>query len=295
MGYIFIGVGSVVLGLLPWFVTGMRLPLQNLWGVQALPEQMPRTLLPFSQYELSSILGMVISGMGLAGLSVRPMPIDSRSKAAAYAGIGTFAACGVAIIQTSLVLRDGLRFSFASTAYFLAVLAVIILAVAGGLLVLLSIALGGPLSASLGMALAALAVGIWVRYFILGVATVPSPASLLFLVGATRWLPALLVGAALAWCGLGTLRQGVAWVVNLLLLWVVPAALAGLSNAAGSRILAGDFREMASAGVGAFLSSLGSTAGSLGPVVVAVVVAVAVLYVLSAVATGKRPAPQLHV
>ena len=240
---------------------------------------MPRTLLPFSQYELSSILGMVISGMGLAGLSVRPMPIDSRSKAAAYAGIGTFAACGVAIIQTSLVLRDGLRFSFASTAYFLAVLAVIILSVAGGLLVLLSIALGGPLSASLGMALAALAVGIWVRYFILGVATVPSPASLLFLVGATRWLPALLVGAALAWCGLGTLRQGVAWVVNLLL-----ARTFDLTQGQRRK----HHRRLQDEGEQAAKSAL-------GPVVVAVVVAVAVLYVLSAVATGKRPAPQLHV
>ena len=32
-----IGVGAALVGLLPWIITGMRLPLQNLWASSTLP------------------------------------------------------------------------------------------------------------------------------------------------------------------------------------------------------------------------------------------------------------------
>lgn len=50
-----IGAVSAVLGLLPWLITGMRLPLQNLWAADTAPDAMPIVLLPFSQYALSLI------------------------------------------------------------------------------------------------------------------------------------------------------------------------------------------------------------------------------------------------
>ncbi|MDO5744313.1 MAG: hypothetical protein Q4P23_07570, partial [Micrococcaceae bacterium] len=149
-GYLFVGVGTICLGLLPWLVTGMRLPLQNLWAVQALPGDMPRTLLPFNQYELTSMLAMIVMGMGMAGFLVRASPRGLRNKAASYAAIGAFGACALAAIQTSLVVREGLQHSFASTVYFLSVLTVIVLGVAVGLAVLLLIARATPCSASIG-------------------------------------------------------------------------------------------------------------------------------------------------
>lgn len=289
-GYLFVGVGAVCFGLLPWLVTGMRLPLQNLWAVQALPEHMPRTLLPFSQYEVTSMLAMIVMGMGLAGFSVRAMPSGLRPKAASYTGIGAFAACGFATIQTSVVVREGLRLSLASTTYFLAVLAVIVVGVVVGLLVLLLIARGKPLTVSIGATLAAVALGIWMRTLMVAVSSDAASQMVPAVVGATRWLPALLVGAALAWCGIGTIRQGVAWAVNLLLLWAIPAALEGLSYAAGSRILAGDMEEMARSGIDLFLNALGPAGGAIGPVVVALVVAVSGLFAVRARNAGKTTA-----
>lgn len=69
--YFPLGFEAVFIGLLPWIVTGMRLPLQNLWAINTLPECMPRALLPFSLYQLPLILAMTIFGMGLASLAVR--------------------------------------------------------------------------------------------------------------------------------------------------------------------------------------------------------------------------------
>lgn len=292
-GYLFVGVGAICLGLLPWLVTGMRLPLQNLWASQALPEHMPRTLLPFSQYEVASILSMIILGMGLAGFSVRARPTGLRTKAASYAGIGAFAACAVATIQASLVVREGLRHSFASTIYFLSVLAVIVTGVAVGLLVLLLIARGTPCSGSIGATLAAVALGIWLRTLMVAVSSDAVSQVVPAVLGATRWLPALLVGAALAWCGTGTIRQQVAWAVNLFLLWTVPAALAGLSYAAGSRVFAGDMGEMARAGIDLFLNVLGPAGGAIWPVVLALAVAVCALFALRARISGRTTASQL--
>lgn len=80
--YLLVGIGAVAIGLLPWLVTGLRLPLQNLWAIDTLPEQMPRVLLPFSQYFLGQILSMLILGLGIAGLAVRAAPAAARRKAA---------------------------------------------------------------------------------------------------------------------------------------------------------------------------------------------------------------------
>lgn len=43
-----VGAAAAVLGLLPWIVTGMRLPLQNLWAADTAPDQMPVAFLPMS-------------------------------------------------------------------------------------------------------------------------------------------------------------------------------------------------------------------------------------------------------
>ncbi|HLS64990.1 MAG TPA: hypothetical protein VK060_16525, partial [Ruania sp.] len=64
--YPLVGVGAVLVGLLPWIRAGMQLPLQNLWAVQTLPEDMPLVLLPLNQYYLGTILALMVTA-GLVG------------------------------------------------------------------------------------------------------------------------------------------------------------------------------------------------------------------------------------
>lgn len=272
--YFPVGFGAVVLGLLPWIVTGMRLPLQNLWAFETLPGDMPRVLLPFSQYQLPLILSMLIFGMGLAGMAVRAAPPARRRRAAVLSATGAIGASGLAAIQTGAVVRSGLRDVVQSRIYFFAVVAVIVIAVIVGLLALFLLALTRPPAASIGAALAALSMASWVGALVVTLGTRMDSQILHGLLTAARWLPALLVGAAMAWCGIGKTGQAAAWVVNLLLLWVVPAALGALAYAAGSRYLAGDMREMASAGIGVLLRSLGPAGGAPWMLMAALLVAV---------------------
>src|SRR5690606_40914719 len=50
LGRYAIGVAAAVVGLLPWLLTGMRLPLQNLWSHPTSPEDMQHAQLVFNQY-----------------------------------------------------------------------------------------------------------------------------------------------------------------------------------------------------------------------------------------------------
>jgi hypothetical protein len=73
-----------------------------------------------------------------------------------------------------------------------------------------------------------------------------------------HWIPAILVGCALAWCGLRPARRTAVWAVNLALLWVVPALFISVEYVLGTRVLAGDLREM-------LLMSRQILAATLGP------------------------------
>ena len=57
-----VGIAASVLMLFPSWVGGGRLPLQNLWHEQAMPEDMPFSLLPLSQYYALSIFVMLLLG-----------------------------------------------------------------------------------------------------------------------------------------------------------------------------------------------------------------------------------------
>lgn len=54
--YLALGAAAAIVGLIPWIITGMRLPLQNLWATDTRPADMPLALLPFSQYYRRSSL-----------------------------------------------------------------------------------------------------------------------------------------------------------------------------------------------------------------------------------------------
>ncbi len=271
--FLLAGIGAGVVGLLPWIITGMRLPLQNLWAHDVPPDQMPLALLPFSQYALTLLLGMVVWGAAIAGLLTRREPSDTRARATYFAMAGFLLVAATAVSQTTVVVAGGLRADDPRTDLYLGgVLAVILGSVVVGLAVLVLLARAPRTVASSGATIAALACGIW-----LNALTVPpfgevaSDAQMAVL-GYVRWVPAILVGAALVWCSTGGVRKVLAWLVNLFLLWAVPAGLTAVNYAAGSRVLAGDPEQMLTAARDVFVQALGPAGSSLGYAAVALVI-----------------------
>ena len=64
------------------------------------------------------------------------------------------------------------------------------------------------------------------------------------------------------------------WLVDLGLLWVVPAIFSAVSSALGTRVLAGDLPAMAALGKQVFASALGPAGGAGPTIVLALAIAV---------------------
>ena len=267
-----LGVGAALVGLLPWLVTGMRLPLQNLWAFETSPDRMPLALLPFSQYAITFLFGIVVTGAATAGLVARATR-GRRSRAGTVMVLaGLLAVQLVAVVQTAVTVRGGLQDRTESDWYLAALLAVVVLSIVIGIGVFLLIGAAPKAGALIGMSIAAIAVGSWVSGLLIPIGTIPGDVSM-FLIGYVRWIPPLLVGAAIAWCGVGTVGRAVAAAVGLLVLWIAPAVATGISNAAGSRVLAKHPAEMLDYGAGVFRSALLMPELALPPIGFAIAVA----------------------
>ncbi|MES1170015.1 MAG: hypothetical protein ABUL47_04935, partial [Leifsonia sp.] len=103
-----IGVASAIVGLLPWIITGMRLPLQNLWATGALPGQLPIALLPFSQYSIDLIVAVLLIGSTIAGIAGRAMPARHPGTALLALLGGVLLVQLIATVQTAIVVGQGL-------------------------------------------------------------------------------------------------------------------------------------------------------------------------------------------
>jgi hypothetical protein len=102
-----IGVLAGLLGLAPWLVTGAQLQLQNLWATEVLPAQMPASLLPLSQYELTTLVALITVGGAVAGFTVRLCRPERRRAATWSAAAGVLAVQGAATIQAFSIVRAG--------------------------------------------------------------------------------------------------------------------------------------------------------------------------------------------
>lgn len=251
---VLVGVIAALLALLPWIATGMRLPLQNLWATPTLPADMPFALLPFSQYTLPSLFGLLALPGALAGLALRDR-VAARGRWLATGGIAIVQA--VAIAQTGIVTAGGVRQAGAptfatdvrsiSTAAALYVTAIVVFCVVSAAIGVLALHLAtrAPVTgAALGLAAGAVAAGFWLRawFDVAGPFSLDPPAALVW---GSHWLPAILVGAILAWTG----RRPGAWIGSLALLWLAPALLWGLLGAVASRVNLGSWGPMLESGV----------------------------------------------
>lgn len=233
--YPLVGIGAVLIGLLPWFRAGLRLPLQNLWATQTLPDDMPVVLLPLHQYGLGTILALFVTAGLVGGVVARAAPPAHRALSGGLTAAGAFLAMAFACVQSALVVAGGLRADERSGTYLTLVVTWTVLCGLGGLLILVMLARAPRAGATVAVALAAPVVDIWARGILTPSAALASPAAQTF-AGYLHWLPAVLVGLALAWCGVRTSGRIAAWVMSLVLLWVLPAVLTAIAYVAGYRI-----------------------------------------------------------
>jgi hypothetical protein len=193
--------------------------------------------------------------------------------------LGVLLGQAVAGVQTSITVANGVERSGRAGLYLAALAAVVILAIGIGILVLLLVARAPVPGATIGLSIAALAAGIWVNSLVAPFAAVPTETTSMLL-GLTRWVPAILTGLAIAWCGVRTMGRGVAVGVSLLILWLGAAAITAVSAAAGTRILAKYPLEMLDYGVGVFNMAMGIPELVLPPLLVALAVGVVGFFVL---------------
>lgn len=257
-----IGLASAVLTFTPWLVAGARLPLQNLWRENVLPEDMPLALLPISQYHAIQVAVLLIVGGTVAGSTVRLLRprIGARSWSAS---VGVLFVQGIAIIQSFVVVADGLgisepRADARAILYFGGMLVGTIVAALLAQAAFWLVSRRSVALASLGLALSAVPFTSWIMD---AVTLLAEPGSLptVFL-WVSRWLPAIIVGVVLGWCGIRPRRRVTVWVVSLAALWITPALFTSVWNALGMRVLNGDLGEMRDVATQIFPLALGISA-----------------------------------
>ncbi|WP_309129777.1 hypothetical protein [Microbacterium sp.] len=285
-----IGVGGGALGLLPWLMGGGRLPLQNLWSSATMPEDMPFVLLPLSQYYATVLFSLVLLGGTFAGIGLR-FARRRRALAVWPAVLGLAAVHLVAAIQSFGVLADGLGLAGGGDSraglYFAGMLAGAVVAMLLAQLALWMTSRLSPGTAALGVALSAVPFASWFARGVVAFTSEVTPP--MFLSSIVSWLPAVIVGAALIWCGVRPARRLAVWLVSLLALWIVPALFTAIQYGLGMRVLQGDVGEMAAAAADVFPMALREI---WMPTAVALAIAVAGTVVRAIVERGGNGAPQ---
>ena len=111
--------------------------------------------------------------------------------------------------------------------------------------------------ALVGLSVAAVAFSSWLTglFFPIGTVFTASPLTSV-LSQATRYVPAVLIGIAIAWCGVRSVGRMIAAIASLLLLWVGMTAVIAVNNALGSRVLAHHPADMLDQAAGVFRSAL---------------------------------------
>jgi hypothetical protein len=267
-----IGVASAVIGLLPWLIHGMRLPLQLFWGSPATPESMPIVLLPFSQYAVVLLFGLLLTGAAVAGIASRATRPWQQRAGQFWTILSLLAVQILAAVQTTLVVLDGAANRTFTWLYVVALVGVIVVSILVGVPVLLLIADAPRAGATIGLSIAALAATAWVAGLLHPVTVPPEPAPAV-LVTVLQWLPAVLVGLALAWGGLNTAGRIIAAPVCLAILWAGPVVLAVIAVAAADPAIV-DFPDQVSERArDSLIEGLASVDAISQPIIVALAVA----------------------
>ncbi|WP_394253563.1 hypothetical protein [Arthrobacter pityocampae] len=269
-----LGVVAAVVGLGPWLITGARLPLQNLWGLDTLPEDMPIALLPLSQYSLTTIVILLIVGGAATGIALRVWNPTRYKAMTRWAVGGVFLVHLIAVLQSFTVLHRGLADGTAADVYFLGILAGVLASIAASIVLLVLLAARSKTLVTLGIGLLSVPFVSWLTQWVVGAMELMGGTDFpVWLAFVSRWLPAVLVGCALAWCGLRSIRQALVWGVNLALLWLVPALFTSVTYVFGTRVYLGNPHEMLILAQQILTATLGPDGGAAPTVLLAILIA----------------------
>lgn len=285
-----VGVAAAFVGLLPWLATGMRLPLQNLWAGEADVAAMPVVMLPFSQYSLTLLFGLIVTGSVVAGIVARGLRPRLPRGGYLLVVCGALVIQAIAITQTAVAVAPNLQERTESTLYVTALVGVCVLSALIGLAALALVARAPRAGALIGLTVGALAIGPWLTGW-LQPFQVTGGDVVVYLASAIHWTPGILVGAAIAWAGIGSVGRVAAAIGSLTMLWIVPAAMTGVSSAAGTRVLAKYPGEMMAYALEVFSMALFIPEVALRPVIAAVVVAAVGLGVTWLLARRRAQTP----
>ena len=268
------GVLCAFMGMLPWIVTGMRLPLQNLWESETLPESMPRALIPLSNYSVVVTSAILVIGAALGGLAVVIARTRGRAMSAGYVLAGVLGVQIGALAHAAWALDIGLESSSRASLYVSALVGGAAVTILVGIPILLGIARGHAAPATLAVAASSVALSTWLTASLFAI--VPISAQVPLVVWRTiEWLPLVIAGIAIGWCGWRTAQRATASVFALVIIWVLPALATAVSYGIGSRIYLQYPAELFPASKQVFVMALG-TAGQ-GPQRIAITVVVAIL------------------
>lgn len=268
-----------VAGLLPWFLQGAQLPLQNLWVDQSMSDDMPLVLLPFSQYYLGFLAGVMVIPWLLVGFMARgPLLAGTHHRLVALAmGIGAVQL--VALAQTSIVVGTGLDFdggrSLFAVLYLLGMVGGCLVAAGLGVVVFLLLARAPRSDAVLGLGMAAVVVAPWTREFLFAGEFAPVYWDWGYVLG--RWLAAAYLGLMIGWNGVWPAKRLLTSAAALAIWWIGSAVLWGLQFMVGSRSSLGRPTEMANGFISGFTITLRGVHPS--SIIVAMLVAVVTLWI----------------
>ncbi|WP_317232635.1 hypothetical protein [Clavibacter capsici] len=283
-----VGVAAAVLGLLPWILAGLRLPLQNLWREQITDAgDMPIALLPFNQYTAGLLAAVIVVGGGIAGVAARALRARLPRHGSWLVVAGLLLVQVVALVQTSAVTADGLGVDDVSgagdrTGASISEAQVYLVAFVGGTAA--TVLLAGLVAALVARAPAGLAVvatafpvvllGEW-----LGGLVSPGPTGALSETAyaslpVISWVPPVVLGVAIALTGLRTVGRVIGSVVAVLLLWIGTAIVVGVTYALGNRSMLRYPLELLDASGMVGGAVLRGQGGVLGQLAVAVVVGI---------------------
>ncbi|NNU28581.1 hypothetical protein [Isoptericola sediminis] len=276
-----LGAGAAVVGLLPWLLTGLQAPRLS---APQMPPDITGALLPLIPNALVLLVGIVMLPGAIAGILLRGRTAGSNGRAAWAATGGLVLVFGGAVAQSLAVIVPRLR----PDSPFL--LDVTVSAVAVGILLVLSavvchvLARGSVPAATVAVAGAAVAAGPGLREALVQLSPTAlqglPPEVTTTLLQVVAYVPVVLTGFALAWCGWTPARRLGAWVVALLLLWGGRAALETLqiwlfweqplgmpSTAQNSALVPGELTQALIAGLPSAVTAL--VVGVVGGLVVA--------------------------
>lgn len=233
-----VGTLCAFVGLLPWLLQGSKLPLQNLWAEQTMPDDMPFALLPFSQYYVVFLSSLLLIPWLLVGILSRATSITSRPRSVRWLGFGVALWQVVALTQTAVTVGRGLGFSGARAPYALGYLLLLTLGcaavIAAGVIIFLLVAKAPSTAAVLGLAVGALFLGSWCDEFLMG-DVIWAPGTPVWMHAVGGWVTTVFLGASLGWNGVWPLRSLISSLAAIVVFWLGAAVLGGLQYALGSR------------------------------------------------------------